>query len=64
MNRDMSDLALTNLRDKVGGKATIPRLWHLLEAIERAVQLTHHTQASRVDGGGGLLQYTISVKVS
>jgi hypothetical protein len=28
--------------DQVGGKATVPSMWHLLKAIQRTVQLTHH----------------------
>jgi hypothetical protein len=32
--------------DQVGDKATVPGLRRLLEAIQRVVKLTHHTQAS------------------
>jgi hypothetical protein len=35
--------------DQVGGEAIVPDPQHLLEAIQRAVKLTHHTHASGVD---------------
>jgi hypothetical protein len=52
MNNGMSDLASTKSRpegDQVGGEVTLPSSRRLLEAIQRAVQLTHHNRASGVD---------------
>lgn len=41
-------------RDQVGGEVTVPSPQCLVETIQRAVNLTHHTWASGVNEAGGL----------
>jgi hypothetical protein len=53
MNRDVSNLASSKAKgDQVGGKAIVSNPRRLLEAIHRAVKLTHYTWVSGVDEAG------------
>jgi hypothetical protein len=47
-------LALDEAEGDIRGKAIVPTPQHLLEAIQRAIKLTDHTQASGVDETNGL----------